>query len=113
MDCVSYVHDWVGAHPEYVRFFQRVHVPDEMFFQSIVMNSPFRDRVAPDDLRYIDWRADSDSPAVLTSADFDRLMESGKLFARKFDPTLDREVLDRIDVLPSDRGGAVTPGDRR
>jgi hypothetical protein len=97
-DCARYVDEFVRAHPGYVRFFQNVLVPDEMFFQSIVLNSPFRDRVAEDDLRYIDWSENLDHPHVLTSADFDALMRSGKLFARKFDPGVDAAVLDRIDA---------------
>ena len=104
-DCANYVDAWVRGNPEIVDFFRGVHVPDEMFFQSVVMNSPYRDRVADDDLRYIDWRGGMDHPKVLTSADFDALMRSGKLFARKFDPGVDAGVLDRIDHV-LDAGGA-------
>jgi hypothetical protein len=110
-DCARYVHDWTDAHPDWVRFFHHVHVPDEIFFQSIVMNSPFRNRVEQDDLRYIDWRGKGDSPKVLTSDDFDALMGSDKLFARKFDPSVDRAVLDRIDRALDDRGRRATPAD--
>jgi hypothetical protein len=96
-DCARYVDEYVRANPEFVRFFEHVLVPDEMFFQTIVLNSPFRDRLAPDDLRYIDWREDLDHPRILTMAEFDALMRSPKLFARKFDPEVDAAVLDRID----------------
>jgi hypothetical protein len=96
-DCARYVHDYATANPEFVTFFKHVHVPDEIFFHTIVMNSPFRGRVATDYLRYVDWEAGGDHPKVLTTADFDRLMESRKLFARKFDPAVDGTVLDRID----------------
>ncbi|HSJ30536.1 MAG TPA: beta-1,6-N-acetylglucosaminyltransferase [Longimicrobiales bacterium] len=96
-DCARYVDGFVRSHPDFVRFFRHVRVPDEIFFHTIVMNSPFRGRVAADDLRYIDWGAGGDNPKVLTTADFDALMRSGKLFARKFDPHVDAVVLDRID----------------
>lgn len=97
VDCARYVDDYVRANPDYVDFFRRVHVPDEIFFQTIVLNSPFRDRVEQDDLRYLEWEGDFDSPKILTSADFDAFMASSKLFARKFDPAVDAGVLDRID----------------
>jgi hypothetical protein len=96
-DCARYVDAFTRSRPDFVRFFRHVHVPDEMFFQTIVLNSPFRGRVAASDLRFVDWREDGDHPTVLTSADFERLVQSGALFARKFDPGVDAAVLDRID----------------
>jgi hypothetical protein len=51
-----------------------------------------------DNLRYIAWQdLDAGSPAILRKADFARLVSSPKLFARKFDATVDAEVLDLID----------------
>jgi hypothetical protein len=96
-DCARYVDAFVCSNPGYVRFFRRVLVPDEIFFQTIVLNSPFRHRIAPDDLRYVAWEGDGDHPKTLTMEDFDALMGSPKLFARKFDPQVDQAVLDRID----------------
>lgn len=101
-DCARYVLDFVSANSHVVEFFRQTAVPDEMMFQTIVMNSPFRSRVVQDNLRYIDWSGDGDSPEVLTSNRLDELMASGKLFARKFDPTVDSAVLDRIDAAIDD-----------
>lgn len=96
-DCARYVEGFARANPAFTRFFHHVRIPDEIFFHTIVMNSPFRARIAADDLRYIDWSADTDSPKVLTSADVPALLRSNALFARKFDPAVDARVLDRID----------------
>jgi hypothetical protein len=60
------------------------------------MNSPHRDQVADANLRYIDWSIDP-GPAILGVNDFDRLVRSGMLLARKFDETVDSEILDLID----------------
>jgi hypothetical protein len=95
-DCARYVKRFCRENPDFVTFFRRVRVPDEIFFQTLVMNSPFRDRIT-DPLRYIAWDGDSDNPRILTMADLDALMASSSLFARKFDPAVDAEVLDRID----------------
>jgi hypothetical protein len=97
-DCVEYIKAYLERKPEFISFFKHVDVPDELFFQTIVMNSRFRDTVVNDDLRYTVWDdLTSGSPAVLTRDDFSRLASSAKLFARKFDATVDAEVLELID----------------
>lgn len=110
-DCARYVADFVRDRPDYVRFFRRVLVPDEIFFHTIIMNSPFRDRVENNALRYIRWRDDADSPTVLTSDDMARFMATPDLFARKFDPGVDAGVLDLIDAATG--GGGRPPRNRR
>lgn len=98
-DCARFVDSFAREHPRFTAFFRHVHVPDEIFFQTIVMNSMLRDRVVDDDLRYQKWDANADNPAVLTSADLDAIVRSGYLFARKFDPRVDSAVLDALDRI--------------
>jgi hypothetical protein len=93
---VDYVQRFVTTNPEYVRFFRHVLIPDELFFQTLIMNSPLRDTVVNDNLRYLDWSREP-APAILGVADVPRMLASGKLFARKFDETIDADVLDRLD----------------
>jgi hypothetical protein len=84
--------------PALVRFFKYVDVPDEIFFQTVLLNSPYRDIIVNDNLRHIDWKdPTAGSPAVLTRSDFPALAESPKLFARKFDVRVDAGILDMID----------------
>jgi hypothetical protein len=83
-----------------VRFFKHVNVPDEHFFHTILLNSPLKDTVVNDDLRYLEWR-DPDvagGPAVLRKDDYTKIMGAPELFARKFDVTQDPELLDMIDA---------------
>jgi hypothetical protein len=97
-DCVEFIHDVVDADPAITRFFEHVDVPDEIFFQTVLMNSPHAAHIVNDDLRHIDWRdTNAGSPAVLGIEDLPLLKASPKLFARKFDEEVDLEVLDRID----------------
>jgi hypothetical protein len=93
---VEYIHEYLARDPAYVRFFEHVFVPDELFFQTIVINSPLRDTVVNDNLRYIDWSREP-APAVLRVDDFPTLVSSDKLFARKFDLTVDDRILDLLD----------------
>lgn len=115
IDCARYIHGYAQAHPDVVRFFQSVRIPDEIFFHTLVMNSPYRQSVVGDDLRYIDWSEGADSPKTLTLEDLPRLLESEALFARKFDPSVDVEVLDRLDALSlnSPKVPDVIPPSRR
>jgi len=97
-ECIEYIDHFVRDHPQFVQFFRYVDVPDEIFFQTILMNSPLAEHIVNDDLRYIDWKdPDSGSPAVLNKNDLDSLLTSPKLFARKFDVNVDTEILDLID----------------
>jgi len=79
--------------------------PDEQFVQSLIWNSPFRDRLHKDpadgghsaNARLIDWRRGSlYSPYTFRDSDFDELTGSDALFARKFDLDVDRVVVDRV-----------------
>jgi hypothetical protein len=56
-DAVSFVHHYVRDHPEFASVFRRVFIPDELFFQTILVNSELRNRIVNDDLRYIRWTA--------------------------------------------------------
>jgi hypothetical protein len=97
-EVVEYVLEYVEKYPSVSSFFRRVRVPDEMFFQTILMNSHYSSRIVNDNKRYINWDRNTGShPAILTKNDFYDIKSSGKLFARKFDPSIDSEVLDLID----------------
>ncbi len=96
-DCVRYVLEYTRSHPEVMRFYRTVHCPDELFFQTIILHSPFADSVESASGVYADWSAGGASPKLLTTADFDRIAASGAWFARKFDMERDCRVLDLID----------------
>jgi Core-2/I-Branching enzyme len=95
--CIECVAELVERRPDLVAFFRRVDIPDEIFFQTILLNSHLRDTIVNDNLRYIDWSRGR-RPAILGVGDFDALRSSSKLFARKFDVEQDETVLDLIDA---------------
>jgi hypothetical protein len=97
--CVQYAAEFVKRHPQFVRFFKYTSIPDEHFFQTMLLNSPLRDTIVNDNLRYIDWEGcGGSSPRNLELRDFDKIAASNALFARKFDATLDSAILDKIDA---------------
>jgi len=93
---VEYVQRYVTEHPDVVRFFRHVFIPDEIMFQTILMNSPLSGSVVDDNVRHIDWTR-KQAPAVFDRHDLPTLVASPALFARKFDETVDAAVLDGLD----------------
>ncbi len=73
----------ISQYPRYKKYFLHSYIPDESFIQTIIYNSPFKEKAADDHLRLIDW--DRGTPYTFTWEDFDMLKQSDKLFARKFD----------------------------
>jgi hypothetical protein len=95
---VDYTLKYLENKPDLLNFFKHSLIPDELLFQTILMNSPLKDTILNDNLRYIDWSKKGVSlPAILTVDDADNLLKSPKFFARKFDIESDKLVLDLID----------------
>lgn len=67
---------------------------DEMFLQTVANSSPFKKSIIDDTLRLIDWSRGN--PYIFKSADYDLLIKSDKLFARKFDENVDIEIVKRL-----------------
>lgn len=96
--CIDTIYQFIKDNPGFGIYFKHVDVPDEIFFHTILMNSPHATHISNDNLRYIEWRdPTSGSPAILGQEDFVKLAASPKLFARKFDLRVDSAVLDLID----------------
>lgn len=97
---VSYLNSFLSTRlgHQILRYFELTRHPDELFFQTVFMNSPLRDTVINDELRYSDWSSPGQPhPKTLRIDDLDRLRASGKLFARKFDAARDSAILDALD----------------
>ena len=61
------------------------------------MNSKFKDKVICEDLRYIDWDTrNGNCPANLDESDFDKVVSSNKLFARKIDLPLAEKLVRKL-----------------
>ncbi len=101
-NCIEYIYDFVMYNPGFVDYCKHLFVPDEIFFQTIVLNSYFKTNVVNTGLRYIDWDSvpnPKTHPATLTKKYFPILNNSPTLFARKFDIEIDSQILDMIDNI--------------
>jgi hypothetical protein len=96
LDAATYVLRFVDEHPDYRPYHTHTFAPDEVFFQSILAGTDFaaRNEIVDDSLRFYAW--EDMHARTLTANDLPALLSSDKLFARKFDPRLDSEVLARL-----------------
>jgi hypothetical protein len=85
-DFVEYL---LSKEAECLRIFKHSVCPDEIFIHTVLHNSPFRDKLydVKDEykgcMRLIDWKRGN--PYIFNKNDFDEIMSSDRLFARKFD----------------------------
>ena len=82
-------------------FYQHTLIPDEGFFQTVIMNTSYTSDLINDDKRAIDWIPMGDiklRPRDYTAQDAEQLLDSEQLFARKFDETIDSGILDILEA---------------
>ncbi|MCT7949699.1 beta-1,6-N-acetylglucosaminyltransferase [Ancylothrix sp. C2] len=101
-ECVEYIHSYLQQNPGFVEFFKYVDIPDEMFFQTLIVNSPFKEKIVKDNKFYIDWNNPNPTrPRIFVAKDYTRLAYSTKLFARKFEMSKDSKIFDLLDRQPN------------
>lgn len=70
---------------------------DEHFLQTIAYNSRFKENISKEgNMRLIIWEKNKNSPYVFRDNDYTTLMESEKLFARKFQEQVDFGIVEKI-----------------
>lgn len=92
----------VNIWPKYEHMFSWAYCPDEIFLQTILLNSPYAENVyhpEPDDdykaiMRLIDWKRGN--PYVFREEDYENLISSPMLFARKFDQCVDDVIISKM-----------------
>lgn len=102
--CVRALLERVRREPGMVRFFRSVACPDELFFQTLVMNSSFSARVLGRNFRYVQWPENgARNPKVLDEADFERILaarnQAGAHFCRKIDSRASAGLMPRLLAL--------------
>ncbi len=94
-----------AAVDEILKFMQKNHriaedtfAPDEVIFQSILLNSNTNFNVVNDNLRYIIWdnQGEVGSPAILTERHFEDMVASHCFFARKIHPEKSKQLIEMI-----------------
>ena len=94
--CIKYIDDFIKKHPDFVEHYRHTIIPDESFFQTILLNHPHF-KISPNNRRFISWTSPTGGTVVLRNQDFENLIASEQHFARKFDTRVDSQILDRLD----------------
>lgn len=98
----DYILNYLEINDWYLKAFEKSYCGDEIFFQTLIMNSPFRFNIyklnsANENLmslRYIDWSSGPDFPKILNEEDFNKIKGSNALFGRKFNESLNIENIE-------------------
>jgi hypothetical protein len=97
---VNYLIPFLQENKRFIDFYKHTKIPDEMFFHTIFMNSPFHDTLMGNSLTYTNWSNRDASPSMISERDVKNLLalnngEKEYLFARKFDD----KSIDVINLL--------------
>jgi hypothetical protein len=95
----EYALDFVRNNPRYVRFFRYAKHADEYFWHTILFNSPLKDTLANMTLRHERFDGKTGHVMVLRSEHLAEIKAKASelFFAKKFDTTVDPDILDLID----------------
>ncbi len=101
MHALNYIIDFVEANPGYVSFHRYTFAADEVFFHTILLNAKdekLLNSIFNSSKTYVSWKDTSNPhPDVLIEKDFDDLLNTDALFARKFDAATDSKIFDLVD----------------
>ena len=97
-ESASYVLNFFKHNRSFIRKFKLSWGSDEYLIQSILYNSPLRSKIVNDNLRLINWKEGNASPSIFTFEDEAKLLNSTKLFGRKFDLHVDERIFDSLDT---------------
>lgn len=95
-------HSWFSFTQDFIDYLLKCDISefkysfcaDEIFLPTILMNSKFKNCQSSFPIRYIDWQRGG--PYTFRTEDFEELIESSSLFARKFDLNIDKEIINLI-----------------
>jgi hypothetical protein len=102
--CLEYALNYSKENPEFKKALKYTFAPEEIFFQTILMQSPFKNDLVNDNLVYIDWEfRNGNRPAHLDISDLEKLNNSHKLFVRKIispvSDELKNELIKKLKII--------------
>jgi hypothetical protein len=94
-NCVGKIFEYIRKDKNYINRYRWTNCADEIFYQTIIagMNDI---EIEKNCLRYIDWESGPEYPKILREEDYQKVMGSNALFARKFDEIIDKNIIEKI-----------------
>ena len=99
LDCALYIVKYVENDLDVQQYFKYTFGSDEFIYQTVVMNSVYKPDVINNNYRYVDWSDGGFRPKFLKTEDYNKLITSDCLFARKFSIDVDENILYLIDKI--------------
>ncbi|AFY58141.1 putative N-acetylglucosaminyltransferase [Rivularia sp. PCC 7116] len=95
--CAIYLNNFIREQPQILSYYKKTFIPEESLIQTILVNSR-KFNLCNRNYRYADFSGSRHGhPRILTSKDFHALSNDNIHFARKFDPKIDSEILNKLD----------------
>ncbi len=92
-DAVKFIISSYKTDKRLTNFFRYVWGADEIYFSTVLYNSPFRDKMVGNLVHTVWEKEGVHHPKVFTMNDINDLSSSNKFFARKFDVNVDQEII--------------------
>lgn len=95
-ECAKYILN----NKKILKLFKHSYCGDELFIQTIIYNSKFKNTLyidkngKPTNSRYVDWI--KGNPATLEMEDYKSIVDSNMIFARKFSTKKDKNIINEI-----------------
>lgn len=95
-NAIKYILDYTKQNPNFLKRFNYTWGSDEFYFQSILLNSEFKNNCINDNLRYLIWGVGT--PINFTIKDYDDIKNNinNNIFSRKFDENIDNDIIDKL-----------------
>jgi hypothetical protein len=94
---LEYIFEYMNSNPKFLKRFNYSFCSEEIFFQTILLNSPLKEGIVNNNMRFIVWEKRNDNfPANLDDSDYDAILKSDALFARKFEYPVSANLLKKI-----------------
>lgn len=99
-DCCAFIAE-SNEISQFKAFYRNTLIPDEAFFQTVLMNTENSFSIVNDDKRAIIWVPEGDiklRPKTLLEGDLEFLLSGDNLFARKFDEKVDTKIISALET---------------
>lgn len=98
-DAVAYTLDYLEKHPNVETMMQTGFCSDEFVYQTILCNSPLKDRIVNENHRYILWQKKYENyPAVLDESDLPAIRSGDYHFIRKVDLKISERLVRELST---------------
>ena len=93
IEAMDYILHYIDNNPQYIKQFYKTACADEHFFQMILLNSNFKDKIINSNLYYTQWQEDQSSPMYLDIKGIAFAKSNDSiLFARKINEYMAEEL---------------------